>query len=47
MWRIWAEGKATLQELDTHWDLGDALDANEVLDEIADAQERAEKERGR
>lgn len=32
VWRIWLSKHATLQELETHWSIYDALDANDALD---------------
>lgn len=32
------EGVATLHEIETHWHLGDVLDANEALDVYAAAR---------
>ena len=42
-WRVWrlvCEGIATLHEIETHWHLGDVLDANEALDVYAAARKR-------
>lgn len=32
IWRVVYSGKATLQEIETHWSLDDLLDFNEILD---------------
>ena len=37
-WRIWAEGRATLTELETSWSLEDVYDANDILT-MMDAQQ--------
>ena len=31
VWRIWAEGRASLHELETTWSLEDVYNANDVL----------------
>ena len=32
IWLIWARGRATLEEIETHWSLLDVLKANDALD---------------
>lgn len=32
VWRIWAEGRATLHELEHEWSIDDVCDANDILD---------------
>lgn len=44
-WRIWAEGRATLSELETSWSLEDVYDANDVLT-MMDAQQAEQPKSG-
>jgi len=37
-WRPIVKGVATLEEIETHWDLTDLLDANEALDVMDDLE---------
>lgn len=41
IWRVVTERVATLQEVETYYDLADLLDAHIALDLIAEAEERA------
>jgi predicted CoA-binding protein len=44
VWRLVSKQVASLQEIDTHWDIIDVLKANDVLDFIDDVQRQfAEK----
>jgi hypothetical protein len=40
VWRVWLSGKATLQEMDTHWSYLDLVRANEALDIDDEIEER-------
>ena len=48
VWRVWLSGYATLNEIETQWDLCALMDANEALDmkeELElEAQERAKRQ---
>lgn len=37
IWRVVMREKATLQEIEKHWDLNDLYDANEALDIVDEA----------
>lgn len=39
---MWSKGKATLQEIETHWSLADLFIANAVLDLEEDAEAEAD-----
>ena len=41
---MWQSGKATLQEIETHWSLSDLWIANHMLDLEQDAQNEAHNE---
>lgn len=43
IWRIVVERVATLQEIETYWDLCDVLDAHLSLDLVAEAEAKAYK----
>jgi hypothetical protein len=35
IWRVWAEGRATLAEIREHWTIDDVADANDMIDYMA------------
>jgi len=41
IWRLVANRIATLQEIDTHYDIVEIWDANETLDILEEAEQRA------
>ena len=43
VWRLWARGLATLQELETHWSLLDILKGNDALDVQDDIKAASEE----
>lgn len=43
-WRVWAEGRATLLELEREWSIDDVHDANDILDMMAAQQAEREAE---
>jgi ribosomal protein S6 len=49
VWRIWRSGRATIQEIETHWSLSDLVMAHMALDVEDDlteaAEEKAERDR--
>jgi hypothetical protein len=42
-WRLWAEGKATKEALETTWSIDDIADANDVLDAWHEAESELAK----